>query len=137
MSPEDWGSRLSTEQVHRSVPISKLRADASPGTKPGAELDDMPDGGINISFEALDGDGLIAEVSYSERAELTGRFAAGVIALGAQRGDRVATLLSRGADLHTTALGTMKAGVVFCPLLRHLDPSRFVSGSRPVASKFW
>ncbi len=104
-----------------------------------ARLAGFPGGGLNIGYEALDrqlASGLGAHVAVRfidrnfKRTDLTyetlsraaNRFANVLCKLGLSRGDRVFSLLGRGPGLHTAALGTLKAGMVFCPLFSAFGP---------------
>jgi acetyl-CoA synthetase len=96
-------------------------------------LDGLPDGRLNIAHEAVDrhAQGPLADtvavrflsrthpttaVTYRELAEQTDATAVALQSLGVQPGDRVCTLLPRSPELYLTALGTLKAGAVYCPL---------------------
>jgi acetyl-CoA synthetase len=109
------------------------------------ELDGLPGGGLNIAHEAVDRhaagplrdrralrwlgrDGQVRDFTFLDLARLTNRFANALGTLGVARGDRVYTLLGRVPELYITALGTLKAGAVFCPLF-----SAF--GREPVATR--
>jgi acetyl-CoA synthetase len=110
------------------------------------ELDGLPGGrGLNIAHEAVDRhaagrlrdklalrwlgrNGQVRDLSFLELACLTNRFANVLRGLGVARGDRVYTLLGRVPELYITALGTLKAGNVYCPLF-----SAF--GREPVATR--
>ncbi len=102
-------------------------------------LKGFENGGLNIAHEALDrqvaaGLGKRIAVRFIDRnftrTDLTydsltrsaNRFANALAHLGLSRGDRVFSLLGRGPALHTAALGTMKAGMVFCPLFSAFGP---------------
>ncbi|HAS50983.1 MAG TPA: acetate--CoA ligase [Gammaproteobacteria bacterium] len=104
-----------------------------------AELAGLPDGGLNIAFEAVDrwvaagqGDvmalrwlgkkGERRDFSYAELARLSNQFANGLERLGIRPGDRVCVLAGRIPELYITALGTLKAGAVFCPLFSAFGP---------------
>jgi acetyl-CoA synthetase len=108
-----------------------------------AELDGLPGGeGINIAHEAVDrhasgmhgnatalrcleaGGGTRAgrDFSYRELAALSNRFANVLGALGIAKGDRVFVLAPRVPELYIAALGTWKAGAVFCPLFSAFGP---------------
>ena len=104
-----------------------------------AELAGLPDGGLNIAFEAIDrwvaagqGDrvalrwlgknGERRDFSYAELARLSNQFANGLERLGIRPGDRVCVLAGRIPELYVTALGTLKAGAVFCPLFSAFGP---------------
>jgi acetyl-CoA synthetase len=97
------------------------------------ELDGLPGGGLNIAHEAVDRhaagplrdkralrwlgrDGRVRDFTFLDLARQTSRFANVLGGLGVARGDRVYTLLGRIPELYVTALGTLKAGAVFCPL---------------------
>ncbi len=104
-----------------------------------AHIAGLPDGGLNMAFEAVDrhvaaGNGAkvalrwIAkdesrhDFTYGDLARATNRFGHVLRALGVNRGERVYSLLGRVPDLYITALGTLKAGCVFCPLFSALGP---------------
>ena len=105
-----------------------------------ARLSGLPDGGgLNIAHEAVDRpavgpsgardafrrvgrDGQVATTSYAELARATNRFANLLGALGVEPGERVVTLLGRVPELYTTALGTMKARSVYCPMFSAFGP---------------
>ncbi|WP_427916081.1 acetate--CoA ligase [Sinomonas halotolerans] len=104
-----------------------------------AELDGLPDGGLNIAHEAVDrhasgpladrdalrfvrADGEVEALTYSELARRVGLFASVLRELGVARGERVFSLLGRRPELYAAALGTLKAGSVFCPLFSAFGP---------------
>ncbi len=104
-----------------------------------AELEGLPGGGLNIACEAVDRQvhagrgaaialrwlgktGERREFSYAELATLSDRFAALLRQLGIGKGERVCALLGRIPELYITALGTLKAGAVFCPLFSAFGP---------------
>ena len=108
-----------------------------------AELDGLPGAkGINIAHEAVDrhacgaGGSAVAlrflgkdgssgsgrDVTYAELASLSNRFANALGALGIRKGDRVFVLAPRVPELYIAALGTWKAGAVFCPLFSAFGP---------------
>ncbi len=104
-----------------------------------AELEGLPDGGINIAWEAVDRqvragrgaavaliwlgkNGERREMTYAELARLSDQFANLLERLGAVKGDRVCALAGRIPELYVTALGTWKAGAVFCPLFSAFGP---------------
>ena len=103
------------------------------------EISGLPDGKLNICHEAIDrhvsagnGDqtalrwitksGFRADYTYGEFQELTNRFANVLQAQGVSRGDKVYSLLGRVPELYIAALGTLKAGAVFCPLFSAFGP---------------
>jgi len=108
-------------------------------SKARAELDGLPGGGLNIAHEALDRhvlagrgqkvairwiakDGSRRDFSYADLASETSRFANVLKSLGIVPGDRVFSLLGRVPGLYIAALGTLKAGAVFCPMFSAFGP---------------
>jgi acetyl-CoA synthetase len=104
-----------------------------------ALLDGLPYGALNIAHEAVDrhaSGGLADKVAirwiakdnarqdftYADLKAQTGRFANALRGLGINRGDRVYTLLGRVPELYIAALGTWKAGAVFCPMFSAFGP---------------
>ncbi len=105
-----------------------------------AALDGLPGGrGLNIAHEAVDRhaagprrdqvalrflskEGGRREMTYRELAAETSRFANALRALGIGKGERVFALLGRVPELYVAALGTLKAGAVFCPLFSAFGP---------------
>ncbi|MGZ4858064.1 MAG: acetate--CoA ligase [Candidatus Angelobacter sp.] len=105
-----------------------------------AELAGLPNReGLNIAYEAVDRHaqgalknrrairwigkkGDIQDFTYGDLQALTNRFANVLKNLGAQKGDRVYALTGRIPELYITALGTLKAGCVFCPLFSAFGP---------------
>jgi acetyl-CoA synthetase len=104
------------------------------------ELDGLPGGrGLNIAHEAVDRhvaaglgsktaivwlgkDGARRTLSYATLAEASNRFANLLVRLGVVKGERVFALLGRVPELYVAALGTFKAGAVFCPLFSAFGP---------------
>lgn len=99
----------------------------------GLDLDGLPGGGVNIAHEAVDrhlGTALAdatalrwhgatdrrVNLTYSELATLSDRFANLLHDLGVRRGERVALLLGRTPELYVAMLGAWKAGCVVTPL---------------------
>jgi acetyl-CoA synthetase len=104
-----------------------------------ALIDGLPGGGLNIAYEAVDRhvargrggkvalrwiaeEGTVTEFTYAELKAQTNRFAGMLRSLGLKKGDRVYSLLGRRAELYIAALGTLKAGCVFCPLFSAFGP---------------
>ncbi len=108
-----------------------------------AELDGLPGGkGLNIAHEAVDrhatgpyGDAVALrwlgkgrgtesgrDLTYRELAALSNRFANALCALGVTKGERVFVLAPRVPELYIAALGTWKAGAIFCPLFSAFGP---------------
>jgi len=108
-------------------------------------LDGLKDGGLNIGYEAVDRHvvhgrgsheairwigkhGAVRSFSYADLKEVTDRFASFLKNIHSINGLRVFTLLGRTPELYIAALGTLKAGCIFCPLY-----SAF--GSQPVRAR--
>jgi acetyl-CoA synthetase len=104
-----------------------------------AELDGLPNGGLNIAYEAVDRhvaqgrgervalrwlakDGTSRDFRYAELAEHSSRFADLLRSLGVVKGERVFSLLGRQPYLYVAALGTLKSGCVFSPLFSAFGP---------------
>jgi acetyl-CoA synthetase len=104
-----------------------------------AALDGLPGGGLNIAHEAVDRHargpnatktalrwlsraGETRDYTFGELESLTNRFANALVGLGVQPGERVFALTGRIPELYIAALGTMKAGAVFCPLFSAFGP---------------
>jgi acetyl-CoA synthetase len=102
-------------------------------------LIDAPDGTVNIAFEAVDRhvlhgdgsgcaliwlgkDGARREFSFADLADQTSRFADILHGFGLEKGDSVFALMGRIPELYITALGTLKAGLVFTPLFSAFGP---------------
>ena len=102
-------------------------------------LDGLPDGGLNIAYEAVDRhvangrgakealrwigrDGRRRSFTYADLKAETDRFARLLRDRGHRKGVRVFSLLGRVPELYFAALGTLKAGGVFCPLYSAFGP---------------
>jgi acetyl-CoA synthetase len=104
------------------------------------ELDGLPGGrGLNIAHEAVDRHaagplhdkvalrwlgrhGEVRDLTYADLRVLSNRFANVLRALGVRTGERVFSLAGRIPELYVAALGTWKAGAVFCPLFAAFGP---------------
>ena len=103
------------------------------------ELIGLPQGGINIAYEAIDRHALgerrnhialrwldkslqVHDFSYGDLQRLTNRFANVLQRLGVGTGDAVFALSDRVPALYIAALGTLKNGSVFCPLFSAFGP---------------
>ena len=104
-----------------------------------AMLDGLPDGHLNIAHEAIDRhvaaghgaqiamrwiakSGARTDFTYAELSRLTNQFANVLHAHQFKKGDKVYALLGRVPELYIAALGTLKAGCVFCPLFSAFGP---------------
>jgi len=96
-------------------------------------------GMLNIAYEAVDRhvaegrgsltalrwvarDGTRREYSYSEMKTETDRFARLLQDLEVKPGDKAFSLLGRVPELYFAALGSLKAGAIFCPLFSVFGP---------------
>jgi acetyl-CoA synthetase len=104
-----------------------------------AQLDGLPNGGLNIAHEAIDrhvkagrGDKLalrwighddaVRDFSYAALGTAMNRFANVLAQHGISKGDGVYSLLGRVPELYIAALGTLKNGSVFSPLFSAFGP---------------
>jgi acetyl-CoA synthetase len=103
-------------------------------------LDGLPDGrGYNIAHEAVDRhaqgaragktairwlgkSGERRELTYSDLAAATNRFANALTGLGVQPGERVFVLMGRTPELYVAVLGALKARCVVSPLFSAFGP---------------
>ncbi|GAB3548881.1 acetate--CoA ligase [Noviherbaspirillum agri] len=102
------------------------------------ELADLPGGGVNIAYEAVERHlqdtarervafrflGMDGEhtISYRELSSLTNRFANVLDKLGVDKGDRLFVLAGRIPELYISVLGSLKNGTVACPLFSAFGP---------------
>jgi len=103
------------------------------------DLGELPGGGFNIGYAAIDrhvdaGDGArtalrwlgrsgaVEEFSFADLKDHTNRFANVLKSLGVAPGDGVFVLAERVPALYFAALGTFKAGAVFCPMFSAFGP---------------
>ena len=113
--------------------------DTADSTVPQCQTDGLPDGGVNICYEAVDRHlnhglgnkaailwhgkkGGCREISYAELASETSRFASVLDRLGVTRGERVFGLAGRVPELYIALLGSLKFGAVFSPLFSAFGP---------------
>lgn len=95
--------------------------------------------GLNIAYEAVDrhaetslasktalkfvyADQPERDLTYLELKKQSARMANLLKELGVSKGDRIFSLLGREPELYVTALGTLKAQAVFCPLFSVFGP---------------
>ncbi len=103
------------------------------------DLEGLPGGALNIAHEAVDRhaagplagrvalrclqrDGGERAITYAELKRLTNRFANVLRKLGLRKGDRLFVLSGRIPELYIGVLGSLKAGVVVCPLFSAFGP---------------
>ncbi|WP_342071479.1 acetate--CoA ligase [Yoonia algicola] len=131
--------RISKVVQHANMPDYDATRGSFDWADAQAMLDGLPDGHLNIAHEAIDrhvaaghGDQIAlrwiaksgdrTDFTYAELARQTNRFANVLRARGLQKGDTVFGLLGRVPELYIAALGTLKAGCVFCPLFSAFGP---------------
>ncbi len=101
-------------------------------------LGDLPSGGRNIAYEAVDRHlatrrdrvalrflgkkGVDRELTYADLSALSSRFANVLADLGVVAGDKVFGLMGRQPELYGAILGTLKHRAVFCPLFSAFGP---------------
>lgn len=102
-------------------------------------LDGLPQGGLNIAYEAIDRhargrlkntvalrwlgkDKTVKDFTYGDLQRQTARFANVLNTLAITKGETVFTLAGRIPELYIAALGTLKQGAVFCPLFSVFGP---------------
>jgi acetyl-CoA synthetase len=137
----DQGKIVKSEHVRASSNMSSYEATRASFTwdDARAQIDGFDNGKLNITYEAIDrhvaaghGDQLAlrwisksgrrTDFTYSDLADQTSRFANVLRNIGIKRGERVYSLLGRVPELYIAALGTMKAGAVFCPMFSAFGP---------------
>ncbi|MDX8354939.1 acetate--CoA ligase [Cognatiyoonia sp. IB215182] len=126
-------------QVQANMPDYDAMRESFDWSAAQAQLDGLPDGHLNIAHEAIDrhvaaghGDqialgwiaksGARTDYSYADLQTQANRFANVLRARGLEPGDKVYGLLGRVPELYIAALGTLKAGCVFCPLFSAFGP---------------
>jgi acetyl-CoA synthetase len=116
-----------------------------------AELAGLPQGGLNIAYEALDrhlpargharalrcidAAGSVRDFSVVELALLTNRFANVLRGLGALSGERLFTLLGPVPELYIAVLGALKAKIVVSPLFTAFGPEPILTRMRLGSAK--
>jgi acetyl-CoA synthetase len=78
--------------------------------------------GAHLAVRYIDRNGVRTDFTYEALVRAANRCANALQALGLAPGERVFGLLGRGPALHIAALGTIKAGMVFCPLFSAFGP---------------
>jgi acetyl-CoA synthetase len=78
--------------------------------------------GSHRAVRFVDRHGGRTDFTYRQLTQSANRCANALTKLGLARGERVFSLLGRGPALHIAALGTMKAGLAFCPLFSAFGP---------------
>ncbi|MFG1795478.1 AMP-binding protein [Nocardia sp. NPDC049149] len=75
-----------------------------------------------IAFTIVESDLSSTDLTYGELRERSARFAAALVALGVEPGDRVATLMAKSVDLVVALLGIWRCGAVHVPLFTAFAP---------------
>ncbi|WP_330249385.1 AMP-binding protein [Nocardia sp. NBC_00565] len=75
-----------------------------------------------VAFTIVDPDLTSTDLTYGELRKRSQRFAAALADLGVEPGDRVATLMSKSADLVIALLGIWRRGAVHVPLFTAFAP---------------
>ncbi|MEV4128677.1 AMP-binding protein [Nocardia sp. NPDC049707] len=75
-----------------------------------------------VAFTIVDPDLTSTDLTYGELRERSQRFAVALADLGVEPGDRVATLMSKSADLVVALLGIWRRGAVHVPLFTAFAP---------------
>ncbi|MGH3588629.1 MAG: AMP-binding protein, partial [Pseudonocardia sp.] len=75
-----------------------------------------------VAFTVVEADLSSRDVTFGELDAASGRFAVGLAALGVSRGDRVATLMGKSAELVIALLGIWRLGAVQVPLFTAFAP---------------
>ena len=88
---------------------------AVPGANAGELLCDRHPAG-NTAFTVIAADLSFTDISYGELREKSTQFAAALTSLGVKRGDHVATLMAKSAELVIALLGIWRLGAVDVPL---------------------
>ena len=95
-------------------------------------FDPMARGNDSVGLWVVRDDDTDHRYSFAELADRSDRVAGALVALGAQRGDRLLLMLSNAVETWETFLGCMKAGVVVVPATLQLGPAdlsdRFARG---------
>lgn len=125
--------------IKSSIQPNMLEYTAADCGVAGCQIDGLPDGSVNICYEAVDRhlskgyadkaairwhgkSGEKRIISYAELAELTSRFASVLQTLGVHPGERVFGLAGRVPELYISLLGSLKFGAVFSPLFSAFGP---------------
>jgi acetyl-CoA synthetase len=92
-----------------------------PEAAPGALLcDDHPPDATAFAF--VDAGLGVTTMTYAELRDRSERFAAALVELGVEPGDRVATLMGKSRELVTAIVGTLRCGAVYVPLFTAFGP---------------
>jgi acetyl-CoA synthetase len=76
----------------------------------------------DVAFTLVDADLGVTRVSYGQLRHRSERFARALVELGVGRGDRVATLMGKSADLVAAIVGTLRCGAAYVPLFTAFGP---------------
>ncbi len=75
-----------------------------------------------VAFTVVQSDLSSVDLTYAELKERSSAFAAALVDLGVEPGDRVATLMGKSVDYVVTVLGLWRAGAVHVPLFTAFAP---------------
>lgn len=75
-----------------------------------------------VAFTIMEPSLTSRDLTFGELRDRSARFAAGLAELGVARGDRVATLLDKSAELVIALLGIWRLGAVHVPLFTAFAP---------------
>ncbi len=78
--------------------------------------------GSQLAVRFIDREGRRKDFTYDALTRAANRCANALRQIGLARGDRIFSLLGRSPALHIAALGTLKAGMTFCPLFSAFGP---------------
>ncbi|WP_055698245.1 non-ribosomal peptide synthetase, partial [Streptomyces silaceus] len=123
-----------TGGTERASVVSEWNATAAP--VPGASVPELFAAQVQGRPDAVAVTGGERALSYRELAAASGRVAAYLTGVGVGRGDRVAVVMERSADLLVTLLGVWRAGAAYVPVDPEYPAERvafLLADSEPVA----
>jgi acetyl-CoA synthetase len=111
------------------------------------ELSGLPDGGLNIAWEAVERhahgaqadrtavrcinrQAEVCDLTWAGLSRSSNRFARVLVQLGVAAGERVFVLADRIPELYSAALGTLKHRAVLCPLFPAFGPQPILARLR-------
>ena len=129
ISPREPGNLLDYDAAYREFNWASMDR----------EFDWSKGGVYNVAAEAMDrhvqtwrrnkvalfsvlASGEVRKYTFGELAELTSRFASGLVKMGAKKGDRIFVFLDRNSELYIAVVGIAKMGGIAGPLFSALGP---------------